>query len=293
LMFPMDWYSLNVYGSSLGPDYFLELLEMYDGHNEQECYAHARKIGFFHSPIPDPENFVLGILSVEEKQMISDVLSPVHEKVHKAHLLSVQDDPNDPQFAILKLRRSTGSAKGEVYYHRVPAGTVIVNCTDSLATSEQSDSWEPLVQNEGLVLAPQAAIGFTGPSSNIMVHAWYSGFLKDHWRKLLRLYATAENKGKTGIEVMHLLTVNVFILLQNNCVPFSALQNDRSQLMNIFPLHRRLVMGARMASRIPAIYESSRSYMKLRWDDVKEKAPGVPLGLAGRLEATDHATSRL
>jgi hypothetical protein len=68
----------------------------------------------------------------------------------------------------------------------MPAGTVIVNCTDSLATDEQSDSWEHIVQNDGLVLAPQAAVGFTGPSANILVHAWYCNTLGETWRKLLR-----------------------------------------------------------------------------------------------------------
>jgi hypothetical protein len=89
------------------PDYFTEVLMRYNGNNEQECYAHARKMGFFHSPIPDPQNFVLGILSVAEKNLISEVLLPVEQKIHKSHLLSVQDDPEDSQMAVLKLRRYT------------------------------------------------------------------------------------------------------------------------------------------------------------------------------------------
>jgi hypothetical protein len=86
-------------------DYFQDTLDKYNGNNEQEVYAYARKIGFFHSPIPDPVNFVLRILSVEEKNLIRDVLTPVEQKVHKAHLLSVQDDADDDSCVVLKLRR--------------------------------------------------------------------------------------------------------------------------------------------------------------------------------------------
>ncbi len=50
-------------------------------------------------------NFVLRILSVEEKNLIRDVLTPVEQKVHKAHLLSVQDDADDDSCVVLKLRR--------------------------------------------------------------------------------------------------------------------------------------------------------------------------------------------
>ncbi len=135
-IFPNDWWKMNMYGSTTGPgppshyfcsaiivyfftfqsslshqtiatfvDYIQDTLDKYNGNNEQEVYAYARKIGFFHSPIPDPQNFVLGILSVEEKNLISDVLMPVEQKVHKAHLLSVQDDADDDNCVILKLRR--------------------------------------------------------------------------------------------------------------------------------------------------------------------------------------------
>jgi len=94
-MFPEDWFTRNMYGSNLGPDYLVEMLAMFDGHNEQEVYAAQRACGVFHAAVPDPENFVLGICSVEEMGVCRGALSPAHEKVHKAHLIAIHNDDGD------------------------------------------------------------------------------------------------------------------------------------------------------------------------------------------------------
>ena len=57
-------------------DFIVPIVEMYDGTNEQECYKRGQDLGYFHSPIPDPQNFILGILSTAEKDMIQ-VPSPI------------------------------------------------------------------------------------------------------------------------------------------------------------------------------------------------------------------------
>jgi hypothetical protein len=59
----------------------VEMLAMFDGHNEQEVYAAQRACGIFHAAVPEPENFVLGICSVEEMGVCRSALSPAHEKV--------------------------------------------------------------------------------------------------------------------------------------------------------------------------------------------------------------------
>ncbi len=170
--------------------------------------------------------------------------------------------------------RSTGSERGVVYDHYVPAGTVIVNCTDSLlCTDVQNDSWEPIVQNEDLVLAPQGCLGFTGPSAHILTHAWYSNTLGSAWRHLLRGHATTETKEKRGMQLMLRMTVNAWIL--RNKVPWKVLAGDRSQPLNIYPLHRRLLMGYRMHATLKNIYPRAKLYMPERWDD--DEKDGITL----------------
>ena len=101
-------------------DYFLDLLERYTGDNEQEVFKIQRDKGFFHSAVPAPENFMIGIASVAEIQVCREAL---RNHIHMAHLLAVENDDEDEGVAVLKLRVSTGERKGSVYYHRVPAGT--------------------------------------------------------------------------------------------------------------------------------------------------------------------------
>jgi hypothetical protein len=56
---------------------------------------------------------------------------PVPQKIIKAHLLGVEDDPDDGEVALLKLRDvsdgvSGGVSDGSISFHRVPRGTVLV-----------------------------------------------------------------------------------------------------------------------------------------------------------------------
>jgi hypothetical protein len=297
----------------------VEMLAMFDGHNEQEVYAAQRACGIFHAAVPEPENFVLGICSVEEMGVCRGALSPAHEKVHKAHLLAIHNDDEDGAYdeggeydggggngdgggnangsgsgngsdsgsgsggggegtyrqgggVRLKLRATSGPRKGTIYYHRVPAGTVIVNCTDSLATKAQADSWEPLVSGGGLVLAPQVAMGFTGPSATLLTHAWYCGTLDKVWRKLFRVYWGPKDKGKIGISTIYMLICNVFLM--KSAIPLTVQFNDYSSPASLVPFHRRILTIFRLGSTVPPIIRKHRSWMTLRWDDDKGEGAG-------------------
>ncbi len=124
MLFPKDWFAKNVYGNWSVIDYFLEMLEMYDGTNAHQVLEHMHAKGFFISAIPGAEAWSLGIAAVEEVEAIRGVLVPVEEKVIRAHLLAVEDDPSDEGRALLKIR---AVADGSVSYHAVPAGAVIVS----------------------------------------------------------------------------------------------------------------------------------------------------------------------
>ena len=49
-----------------GADYFLDLLELYDGSNAAHVLDTMAQTGFLHSAIPEPKNFILGVCSEEE-----------------------------------------------------------------------------------------------------------------------------------------------------------------------------------------------------------------------------------
>ena len=49
-----------------GADYFIDLLELYDGSNAEHVLDTMAESGFLHSAIPAPKNFILGVCSEEE-----------------------------------------------------------------------------------------------------------------------------------------------------------------------------------------------------------------------------------
>ena len=69
--------------------------------------------------------------------------------------------------------------------------------TDQLG--EHGNLFEPIVSDDGLVLSPQAALGFSGPSAHALTHAWYLKTLGDHWRNLTRAGFEKGNKHNDGI----------------------------------------------------------------------------------------------
>ena len=54
-------------------------------------------------------------------------------------------------------------------------GAFVVNCTDHIG--QATNYFDPIVSEDGLVLAPQMLCGFTGPTMNHVTHAWYLGTL--------------------------------------------------------------------------------------------------------------------
>ena len=63
--FPTEFMARNFTGRTI-VDWFIEMIELHDGDNEKQVYAELARQGFFHSAIPDPQNFALGISSRAE-----------------------------------------------------------------------------------------------------------------------------------------------------------------------------------------------------------------------------------
>jgi hypothetical protein len=137
-------------------------------------------------------------------RVVRQALSPVSHKIFKAHLVGVEDDPADEDVALLQLR---SVVDGTISQHPVPRGAVLVNCTESLGTAAQN-KFEPIISGGGLVLAPQTACGFTGPSATFLTHAWFLDKLEPIWRKLIRVEFNPEKKYKTGIHSLYLVVFN-------------------------------------------------------------------------------------
>lgn len=117
---------------------------------------------FFHSAVPDPQHFQLGICSEHEIRVIKDLLSPPNEKIVKGHLIDVVEHESN---LMLKVRMLDAQIK----MFPTPPGSFIVNATDNRAFGanvrqiehvqgeliDGVQAFEPILSSDGLVLAPQ------------------------------------------------------------------------------------------------------------------------------------------
>jgi hypothetical protein len=85
----------------------------------------------------------------------------------------------------------------ELVTMELPPNSFLINCTDQIG--EHVNRFDPIVSEDALVLSPQAALGFSGPSAHALTHAWYLGVLGDTWRALARMPATKDDKHNFGI----------------------------------------------------------------------------------------------
>ena len=149
-----------------------------------QVYKASAAAGFLHSPVPDPQNFILGICSEEEVAAIAAALAPAEENIVKAHLVDIADGVAGPA---LRLR----GLDGVEFERPVPAGSFVINCTDHITevlrficfsqcilsfilsfahprcvhsryhpdttrlTCKGANGFEPIVSKGGRVLAPQ------------------------------------------------------------------------------------------------------------------------------------------
>ncbi len=140
-----------------------------------------------------------------------------------------------------------------------------MNCTESLGRAEQNE-YERILSDDGLVLAPQTACGFTGPSAHMLTHAWYLGKLEKVWRRLIRVsLEVPRDKYKLGLHALYPLIFNVVTLRE--ALPLNTLLYDRSNAANLFPMHRRLVHMLKLKMAIDRLRPKHEVFMDLRFSD--------------------------
>jgi len=193
-LFPMDWWEMHRPSLRTSTDHFIDMMELYDGKNEAEVYAAAERAGALHSPLDAPTSFSFGMCSTAEVENVRATLQPKVERVVRAHLVDVMPSDSD-ESVLLHLQPTDGDESGR-FVREIPAGSFIVNCTDNLAPV---DKVHPIIDESGLVCAPQALCCFSGPSADHVVHAWYLGTLGNMWKVMPRISFSLRDKHKVGL----------------------------------------------------------------------------------------------
>ena len=259
VLFPTDWAETHKLSTRTGTDYFVDMLEMYDGENAAEVYAKSAEAGFLHSPIPEPVNFVLGVLSQEESDVVAAALTPAEERIIKSHLVDIVDDTGDDG----TLRMVLQSLDGKRYSKEIPAGSFIINATDHI--TEEMNAFQPILSDDGLVCCPQRLCGFTGPSANHVTQAFYTGTLAGNWERLPRINLDTLAKHKGGLELMFLLVVATFLFVNN--IPRDVRSGNRQANTGNYPFYRMFFTGLRLKRVFPDLIRKMGKLMPLRYTD--------------------------
>ena len=215
-----------------------------------------------HSPIDDPTSFSFGMCSKAEVANVRAMLAPKEERVLKAHLVDVKPHATNPAKVVMELLKIDGS--GESFYREIPAGSFIVNCTDNLAPV---DKVNPIVDESGLVCAPQALCCFSGPSADHVVHAWCLGTLGSMWKIMPRMSFSARDKHKVGIHMLFLLVLSNAMVMSR--LP-KAIVDANKHNPNRYPMYRILPTGMRLKRLFPSLLAKMQKFMPLRYTD-----PGI------------------
>merc|ERR1712070_503990 len=165
---------------------------------------------------------------------------------------------------VMRLRGLDGSSIEE---RSIPAGSFIVNCTDSLFTADKVNSFEPILSEDGLVCSPQTALGFTGPGADILTHAWFRGSLENFWRELPRAEVDSANKHKGGILLIYLLTVNTLLAAKH--LPMAMNRNRKSNPASVLPAHRIMFSTMSFMWKFERLHAKAKMMIPGRFHDAE------------------------
>jgi len=233
------------------------MLEMFNGENAKEVYQEISRTGFLHSAIPDPGSFMIGVCSAKEIELAQMALAPAERCIIKAHLIDVvQDADAGPALWLRSLDRQS------TYQHPIERGSFLVDCTDHV--SERSNTFQPIVSGDGLVLSPQLALGLPGPTAHLITHAWYLKVLDGFWQTLPRMPMQYGNKDAFGLQMLFAGMVSMGRMATH--LPRSLVKETKS-MNSGRPVRKDFL--TRSVKVMPGIAMKFMSSMPLRYTDAE------------------------
>ena len=275
--FPTGTWEKYVPSTRTSTDIFFDILEKFDGTNEQEVYRAMERKEAMHSVMPQKSSFVLGVTSEEEMDIVRQVLTPTNERITHGYLVDIVDhgvhgDGGTDEMASTSSGTSFTTAmrlrdlEGNEYLRNVSDGTIVINATDNLV--ESSNRFMPVIDSSGLVLSPQALCGFSGPSATLATHAWFAGTLSRVWKHLPRLQIDVDKKSLFGLHLMAVLVLNTGAV--RSCIPKKWLKewiDNKYAPNNRYPMYRLLFTGLRAQRIVPVLFPKFAKMIPARYTD--------------------------
>ena len=191
-------------------------------------------------------NCRLGIMSLAERDEIRAGVS----EVHRGHLVDV-----DHGHMVLR----EGKEERKV---PVADGSWFINCTSHLRHVPH----EPVLQDGGVVCAPQFAMGFSGTSAYYLTHLWYRDALASVAPELFRLRVDVEPKLRFAPHMALMVMANMALARP----PLSLASKFEGDFSKWYPFYRQIPMIVRVMSTRGEVIRKAEKLLKKRFGDAPE-----------------------
>jgi hypothetical protein len=229
----------------LTADVFLQLSDRFDGENEREVMESFAREGHVLTAFGDAANCRLGLLSLSERDEIRAAVT----ETHRGHLVDVEG-------TTMTLRDGK-----ELRSVPVEEGSWFVNCTTHLKPLPH----EAILQDGGIVCAPQFAMGFTGTSAYYVTHLWFRDQLAPIAGELFRARLVVEPKLRFTPQIAVMVMAN--LALAGARLPSSIPSRFEGDFNKWYPLHRQIPTIARILSSRRASIRKAEQVLKMRFSD--------------------------
>ena len=233
---------------ALTGDVFLRTALGFDGRNEAALFEGFERGGLAMNVFGHGGNCRFGLLSLAERDEIRAGVS----EVHRGHLVDVENT---------RMILRDGKERREV---SVAEGSWFVNCTTHLRPLPH----EPVLQDGGLVCAPQSAMGFTGTTAYYVTHLWYRGELGPMAPELFRVRLDVEPKLRFMPQAG--LCVMANMALAGARLPLSIASKFEGDFNKWYPLHRQLPTIARIIMSRRKVLRRAERILKTRFSDAPD-----------------------
>jgi hypothetical protein len=125
-----------------------------------------------------------------------------------------------------------------------------------------------VLQDGGVVCAPQFAMGFTGTSAYYLTHLWYRGELGSVAPDLFRLRVDVEPKLRFAPHLALMVMANMAIAGAH--LPLSIVSKFRGDFNKWYPFYRQIPMILRIMSTRSEMIRKAEKFLKKRFADAPD-----------------------
>lgn len=113
-------------------------------------------------------------------------------------------------------RKATTTLSDISFTQRIEHGAFVINCTENAKLGEMQIL--PVIDDDNIILCPGLLCRLSGPTANLLVHAWYLNVLEPLWRHL-PAFDISRRKDK-----VHLGAVDLIVGISNMAVVGAAVK---------------------------------------------------------------------